>query len=97
MLQESPRKPCAPGRPLADDTWRPVLAVSSEGPQEMHRSTPGRVEPPGAPPALDMVWVPGGTFRMGATEFYPEERPVVEVTVSGFWMDDHPVTVGEFR
>jgi formylglycine-generating enzyme len=44
-----------------------------------------------------MVWIPGGTFRMGSADFYPEERPVHAVTVDGFWMDDHPVTVAEFR
>ena len=44
-----------------------------------------------------MAWIPGGTFRMGSGDFYPEERPVHEVTVDGFWMDDHPVTVAEFR
>ena len=44
-----------------------------------------------------MVWIPGGTFRMGSDEHYPEERPVHEVAVDGFWMDDHPVTVAEFR
>ena len=52
---------------------------------------------PGPPPARDMAWIPGGTFRMGSEAFYPEERPVHEVTVDGFWVDDHPVTVAEFR
>ena len=28
------------------------------------------------PPAKDMAWIPGGTFRMGSDAFYPEERPV---------------------
>jgi formylglycine-generating enzyme required for sulfatase activity len=44
-----------------------------------------------------MVWVPGGTFLMGSEDFYPEERPVHRASVSGFWMDAHPVTVAEFR
>jgi formylglycine-generating enzyme required for sulfatase activity len=44
-----------------------------------------------------MVWVGGGTFLMGSEEFYPEERPVHTVEVDGFWMDEHPVTVAEFR
>ena len=35
----------------------------------------------------DMVWIPGGTFRMGSDEFYVEERPVHEVAVNGFWID----------
>jgi formylglycine-generating enzyme required for sulfatase activity len=51
---------------------------------------------PAAPPE-HMRWVPGGTFRMGSERFYPEEGPVHRVAVDGFWMDDHPVTVAEFR
>jgi formylglycine-generating enzyme len=52
--------------------------------------------PPGSP-QKGMVWVPGGSFRMGSEDFYPEERPVREVTVAGFWMDEHPVTNAAFR
>jgi formylglycine-generating enzyme required for sulfatase activity len=44
-----------------------------------------------------MVWIPGGSFRMGSEDFYPEERPVHRVSVDGFWMDEHQVTVAEFR
>src|SRR5512144_1364189 len=44
-----------------------------------------------------MVWVPGGTFRMGSDRHYPEEAPVHRVTVDGFWMDRHPVTNRQFR
>jgi formylglycine-generating enzyme required for sulfatase activity len=34
---------------------------------------------------------------MGSDDFYPEEAPAHRVTVDGFWMDEHPVTVAEFR
>src|SRR3954447_16187224 len=44
-----------------------------------------------------MIFVSGGRFRMGSPDFYPEERPVRQVEVDGFWMDEHPVTVGAFR
>ena len=44
-----------------------------------------------------MAWVPGGQFLMGSNDFFPEERPVHEVGVDGFWMDEHQVTVAEFR
>ena len=44
-----------------------------------------------------MASLPGGTFFMGSDEFYPEERPVREVTVGAFAIDRHPVTVAEFR
>jgi formylglycine-generating enzyme required for sulfatase activity len=45
----------------------------------------------------DMVPLAGGTFRMGSDRFYPEERPVREVSVAPFCIDRHPVTVAEFR
>ena len=44
-----------------------------------------------------MVELPGGTFRMGSDRFYPEEAPVREVEVEGFWIDRHLATVAEFR
>jgi formylglycine-generating enzyme required for sulfatase activity len=44
-----------------------------------------------------MVWIPGGTFRMGSDRHYPEEAPVHRVTVDGFWMDRTPVTNRQFR
>ena len=42
--------------------------------------------------AEDMVLLPTGTFRMGSEEFYPDERPVHERTVSAFWIDRFEVT-----
>jgi formylglycine-generating enzyme len=47
-----------------------------------------------APPG--MRWIPRGTFRMGAGQFYPEEAPAHTVTVSAFWMDAHTVTNAQF-
>jgi formylglycine-generating enzyme len=44
-----------------------------------------------------MTWIDGGTFAMGSEEFYPEERPVHDVRVAGFWIDERPVTVVQFR
>jgi formylglycine-generating enzyme len=45
----------------------------------------------------DMVWIPGGTFRMGSDKHYAEEAPVHRVTVDAFWVDRAPVTNREFR
>ena len=45
----------------------------------------------------DMVWIPGGTFRMGSDNHYPEEAPVHRVTVDGFWIDRTPVTNRQFK
>jgi formylglycine-generating enzyme len=48
-------------------------------------------------PFPGMVWIPGGTFRMGSEKHYPEERPVHRVTVDGFWIDRDPVTNARFE
>jgi formylglycine-generating enzyme required for sulfatase activity len=56
-----------------------------------------RLTPPSAPPFKDMAWIPGGTFTMGSSRFYPEEGPVQQATVSGFWMDETTVTNSQFR
>jgi len=52
---------------------------------------------PNASPAPDMIWIPGGTFRMGSDRHYPEEAPAHSVTVGGFWIDPTPVTNAQFR
>jgi len=44
-----------------------------------------------------MVFIPGGTFRMGSDRHYQEEAPVHRVIVDGFWIDRTPVTNKQFR
>src|SRR5690349_15815685 len=44
-----------------------------------------------------MIWVAGGTFRMGSDHHYPEEAPAHRVCVDGFWIDRTPVTNRQFR
>ncbi len=44
----------------------------------------------------DMVWIPGGAFRMGSDRHYPEEAPAHVVEVGGFWIDRTPVTNAAF-
>jgi formylglycine-generating enzyme required for sulfatase activity len=43
-----------------------------------------------------MVWIPGGSFRMGSDCHYPEEAPVHSVEVGGFWMDRYLITNSVF-
>jgi formylglycine-generating enzyme required for sulfatase activity len=44
----------------------------------------------------NMVWVPGGTFRIGSDTHYAEEAPAHQVAVDGFWIDVAPVTNLQF-
>jgi formylglycine-generating enzyme len=46
--------------------------------------------------STDMVFLPGGTFRMGSDRHYPEEAPSHLVAVDGFWIDRAPVTNRDF-
>ncbi|MGY3293051.1 formylglycine-generating enzyme required for sulfatase activity [Bradyrhizobium sp. LM3.6] len=48
-------------------------------------------------PSGDMVVIPGGTFRMGSNDHYPEEAPVHRVTVGAFRIDRTPVTNRQFK
>ncbi len=44
----------------------------------------------------ELVDLPGGSFRMGSTKFYPEEAPAHTVTVAAFAIEKHPVTNAQF-
>lgn len=43
----------------------------------------------------NMIWIEAGTFIMGSQEF-SDAQPLHEVSVDGFWMDQHEVTNAQF-
>lgn len=45
----------------------------------------------------NMVFIKGGKFLMGSENFYPEEKPVREVTVDGFYIDKFEVTNSDYK
>ena len=51
-----------------------------------------RVEARREDPLANMIFVPGGEFRMGSDRHYAEEAPVHRVSVGAFWIDRAPVT-----
>jgi formylglycine-generating enzyme required for sulfatase activity len=79
----------------ADGTLPAVRPVPRGGRPSAGGPVAGNLPASGKP--RNMAWIPGGTFLMGSADFYPEERPVRTVSVDGFWLDEHPVTVAEFR
>jgi formylglycine-generating enzyme len=44
----------------------------------------------------DMVWIPGGEFRMPRDRGRGQPPAMIRACVSGFWMDRAPVTVRQF-
>ena len=77
-----------------------ILAGCSDLPADLLVDAPG-------PTPEGMVWVPGGRFTMGTEglmppatanpdRLKPDEFPAHEVTLDGFWMDEHEVTNDQF-
>ncbi|MEZ0469827.1 formylglycine-generating enzyme family protein [Luteimonas salinilitoris] len=82
--------------------WLPVLAAIAAAAFLAGWLATARGPDAAAPPAdvaapEGMVYVPGGTTRIGAEDGTPAEQPVFDARVAPFFMDVHPVTVGEFR
>lgn len=50
-----------------------------------------------ADPSEGMAFIDGCSFPMGSERFYPEESPVRQVRVEGFWIDKSPVTNRQFQ
>ena len=44
----------------------------------------------------ELIALPGATFQMGSTAFYPEESPVHPATVADFAIERHPVTNAQY-
>jgi sulfatase modifying factor 1 len=44
----------------------------------------------------EMARIPGGSYKMGSNNHYPEEAPAHRVTVDGFLIDRYPVTNTDF-
>lgn len=76
--------------------WRWIesgRAAHSHGPQEPLQCA--LVAQPSSTLHPGMVWVPSGSFDFGDT-LYPEEQPVRNTSVTGFWIDRTEVSNDEF-
>ena len=80
------------GDPLATVTFTAGL---TQGAAENGPSAAGESPDFGAPP--EMVYIPGGTFRMGFERSHDDERPIHVVTVMPFFLDRHEVTNRQFK
>lgn len=50
-----------------------------------------------SPLGVEMNWIPGGKFTMGANDGHPDEQPLHDVKIRGFWMDRYEVTNNQFE
>jgi formylglycine-generating enzyme required for sulfatase activity len=44
-----------------------------------------------------MVVIPQGTYLMGSADGDPDEQPVHEVSLDSFYIDEHEVTIGQYK
>ncbi|MCQ2975706.1 MAG: formylglycine-generating enzyme family protein [Bacteroidales bacterium] len=44
-----------------------------------------------------MIYVKGGSFKMGSNNGYPDERPVHNVNLSDFYISKYEITVAQYR
>jgi formylglycine-generating enzyme required for sulfatase activity len=94
---------CSQGAPTseAQSVDASVASANAAGAMDMSMtsapSAPSDEEGPNCTPrATTIVTVPGGTFTLGASNAYPEERPERVVSVDSFWIDAREVTVARF-
>ena len=46
---------------------------------------------------VGMNWIPAGKFTMGSNDGQPDEKPLHDVKLKGFWMDRYEVTNNQFE
>lgn len=47
--------------------------------------------------SMKMIWVDGGTFKMGSNNGYGDEMPVHDVTLDGYWIAETEVTQAQWE
>ena len=53
--------------------------------------------PEGVEAPEGMIYIPGGVTQIGSKKGLPMEQPVFEMSIRPLFMDEHPVTVAQFR
>jgi formylglycine-generating enzyme required for sulfatase activity len=84
-----------PASHAAEDA-KPLQKIPFDDGHRLCKEYSGLPTPAADPATTGMIWVPGGSFVMGSDKFYPEERPLRRVSVTGYWIDQHEVTNAEF-
>src|SRR5438132_310434 len=74
---------------IRESTGQSALAPASHGPKTTETAATTWTN--------GMVWIAGGTFLMGSDDGQADERPVHEIYVDGFWMDQTEVTNDAFE
>src|SRR5262249_14966899 len=82
-----------------------IVSITLVAYRRAHAQTPVKGQPwslPLSAGALEMQWIPAGTFMMGSPPSEPmskaDERPMTKVTLtSGFWLGKTMFTIGQWK
>jgi formylglycine-generating enzyme required for sulfatase activity len=90
--QKSPKQPATPiSPPPKSKSSQPVIRSECLRPSGLFRQEV----------LLDMVYIPAGTFMMGAPDNEAgagdDEKPQHQVTVPAFWMSKYPITQSQYK
>lgn len=106
LLRPQPEPPSQPQvqqqpqqQPPAQQPTQPVQQQQEQQPVE-HQ--PESERPQSNLPEIEMVWVSGGTFTMGATseqgsDAFDSEKPAHSVTLSGYYIGKYEVTQAQWK
>ena len=73
--------------------YSPTITIFAKEPAQ--KTAPNAAAPSAVP--VGMAYVPGGYTQIGAADGLEQEKPTFWVLVKPFLMDQHEVTVGQFR
>ncbi|MBF0308378.1 MAG: SUMF1/EgtB/PvdO family nonheme iron enzyme [Magnetococcales bacterium] len=106
ILPEDPRITSARKRLSEPPTAAPKTPENATTPPSPRPENNGKSNGAGKPNSrewqdpttgMSFLWIPGGCYQMGAEGFDPDEKPLHEVCVKGFWMGKYEVTQGEWQ
>lgn len=75
----------------------PPLSAQKAVAFEAEREVPEFIEEREDSDYEGMIYIPGGKIDLGSMKGLPREKPVRSHEVRAFYLDKHPVTVGQFR
>ena len=98
--QEQPQQPVQ--QPVQQQPVQPPVQPVQQQEQQPVEQQPEPERPQSNLPEIEMVWVSGGTFTMGATseqgsDAYDWEKPAHSVTLSGYYIGKYEVTQAQWK
>ena len=97
QMQQPVQQPLQPQVQQQQPAQQPMQPVQQQQEQQPVVQQPEPERPQSNLPEIEMVWVSGGTFTMGATseqgsDAYDWEKPAHSVTLSGYYIGKYEVT-----